>query len=590
MAKRLLVRFIPEISSKKGVLSFIAVMCICASVLSIFTASVFAYFNRGTVTLMVDSYDVVVEQGGTAYLSVQASPGSTTHLRGCGMEECPSVCPPECASTDPETYGDCTCFGTDPVTYSAEINAVSANTGTATARYESGSVVIRGVSEGQTTVVISASLSEHTGASQEINVTVIPSSGGGDGGSGGSDGGGGSGGGQGTEASAPGTAEPVPKKETGVKVTQQQVEYAVQKALSESLVKGDGTNITARIKVPVMEESGAMEVLIPSGSLVPEILGDVDAVSFSSDIAEITLDREVLESAAAGAEENIKIAASKAELKVMNAEIKALIGSRPVLDFSVSVKGKTISRLGGTVKVSIPYAPGEQEDSNAVVAYHIDRAGSLTTMRDCIYDPETQKAVFKTSYLSRFAIGYNKVEFEDVKGWYAEYVTYLAARDIIAPKTGNRFEAAEGITRAELIQMLANMSGHDLSEYTVQVFSDIGETASFGRAAVWANQKGIAQGRGGRFDPGRGVTRQDMAVMLVRYNESTGGNALRSIKKIEAFSDEHTIAANAIDAVNKVCQAGLMSGKKNNAFDPGGFTTRAEAAKVLTLFMKGVME
>ena len=76
------------------------------------------------------------------------------------------------------------------------------------------------------------------------------------------------------------------------------------------------------------------------------------------------------------------------------------------------------------------------------------------------------------------------------------------------------------------------------------------------------------------------VTRQDMAVMIVRLLERLGLH-VPEIKEYEAFDDENQIADYAKNEVITLYKAGIVDGIGDNLFAPTGFANRASAAKIL---------
>jgi uncharacterized protein YjdB len=127
-------------------------------------------------------------------------------------------------------------------------------------------------------------------------------------------------------------------------------------------------------------------------------------------------------------DEEIKIA--RADASSLSAEAKELIGNRSAYGINITAGGKPVTDLGGgTATVRIPYALGDGEDPNAVVACSVDANEKESIICLAVYDPETKSIIFKTNHFSVYAVGYNKKEFSDVPAWASEYVTFLAARE-----------------------------------------------------------------------------------------------------------------------------------------------------------------
>lgn len=102
----------------------------------------------------------------------------------------------------------------------------------------------------------------------------------------------------------------------------------------------------------------------------------------------------------------------------------------------------------------------------------------------------------------------------------------------------------------------------------------------------WAVKNRIVQGIGNnKFGPDSQITREQMAVMMQNYAQSTGYTLPVSVAAV-TFSDSANISAYAKDAVAAIQQVGLMQGKGSNAFDPAGSATRGEASAILRRFVE----
>ena len=86
----------------------------------------------------------------------------------------------------------------------------------------------------------------------------------------------------------------------------------------------------------------------------------------------------------------------------------------------------------------------------------------------------------------------------------------------------------------------------------------------------WANKNGIATGTGtGMFAPDQSITREQIAVILQNYSKAIGFT-LPKVHTESTFADSAKISTNAKDAVKQMQMAGVISGKKENLFDPQG--------------------
>jgi hypothetical protein len=267
----------------------------------------------------------------------------------------------------------------------------------------------------------------------------------------------------------------------------------------------------------------------------------------------------------------------------LSAARKALVGSRPVYDFTVTGGGKTISNFnGGHATVSIPYVLGADEHPHAIVIWYLSDSGKLVRMRGH-YDNAIKSVTFKTSHFSNFVIGYNPIRFQDVSAgaWYESAVTFLAARDITTGTGDGKFSPDTILTRGQFIVML--MKTYDIKTDTnpKDNFVDAGNTYYTNYLAA-AKRLGISAGIGNNmFAPDNKITRQEMFTML--YNALTEIDELPEGnfgKKLSDFSDADSIASWAKNAMTMLVEAGIVSGS-NGKISPTNSTTRAEMAQVL---------
>ena len=210
-------------------------------------------------------------------------------------------------------------------------------------------------------------------------------------------------------------------------------------------------------------------------------------------------------------------------------------------------------------------------------------AGETLDVR--IYEsPEADgKANESTSNNSNTNTG--SVQFSDVNGWEKEYVYYLAERKILNGKADGQFKPADNITRAEFVKILAAVSGQDVSKSTGTSFSDVNAASWYAPYVEWAYKNGIVKGSNGNFKPSANITRQDMAVMIENFSKYMS-KTVPSMEAGKTFADDSRIASYAKDAVASLQKAGIISGDVNGKFLPQSSATRAQAAKMITVYMQ----
>ncbi len=173
--------------------------------------------------------------------------------------------------------------------------------------------------------------------------------------------------------------------------------------------------------------------------------------------------------------------------------------------------------------------------------------------------------------------------FRDVpKGsWCYEYVEELAGKGIVGGYNG-AFYPTESVTREEFVKMLLGMLEIEPTE-TAAAFGDVKENEWYTPYVATAAKLGIVDGiGGGTFGIGQTITRQDMAVMVQRALEATGGS-LTQTGAVKRFTDDEIISGYAKEAVESLVRAGVISGDENGRFNPQDNLTREQAAKIICI-------
>ena len=176
----------------------------------------------------------------------------------------------------------------------------------------------------------------------------------------------------------------------------------------------------------------------------------------------------------------------------------------------------------------------------------------------------------------------------DVSDWFYDAVAYTYLNGIMSSTSTEQkeFSPEATTTRAMIVTVLHNLSGKP--EAAGATFADVPEDAWFTDATAWAEAAGIVFGIGdGLFAPDAMITRQDLAVILMRYAQYAG-LTLPEIRIDRPFADDDAIAGYARGAVQTLFRAGVISGKPGMIFDPMGQATRAEVAAMLQRFMEAV--
>lgn len=186
--------------------------------------------------------------------------------------------------------------------------------------------------------------------------------------------------------------------------------------------------------------------------------------------------------------------------------------------------------------------------------------------------------------------GIDVPEFTDVPegAWYHDYVYDLVYRGVVNGMTATTYEPAGTLTRAQFVKLLACSleEAETLKTYEGQhPFTD-----SEGHWAetyiAWAKDKGIVEGVSTtEFDPEAPITREQMATIFGRYALKQGIELPKSDNAAGSFPDADKISEYAREFVELMRIAGILNGYEDGTFRPQGNATRAEAAKLFSLFL-----
>ncbi len=169
--------------------------------------------------------------------------------------------------------------------------------------------------------------------------------------------------------------------------------------------------------------------------------------------------------------------------------------------------------------------------------------------------------------------------FSDVPSthWAYSPINELFEKNILSGYADGSFLPGNEVTRAEFAKMLAGAfySGQSAS---ANAFNDVNTGDWHFEYIALLFDKGIILGdENGNFNPSNPISRQDMAVMVLRVQ----GDNLKEIREYTGFSDQNEIDAYAAESVNALYAAGILNGMPDGSFMPKGRLSRAEAAKVI---------
>jgi uncharacterized repeat protein (TIGR02059 family) len=187
---------------------------------------------------------------------------------------------------------------------------------------------------------------------------------------------------------------------------------------------------------------------------------------------------------------------------------------------------------------------------------------------------------------SAYALVRNGLIYTDVnKHWAEATIHALARKFIVSGRSVGTFDPDKVISRAEFAMYIAKGLGLEANKTEAAKYKDIPSNMAAAPYIGAASKAGIVFGNtDGTFKPYSPITRQDMAVMMIRAAKVAGLST--DIPQAEAtylqpFQDKGKISSYARTDVAKSIHHGIIYGKSTTLLSPLTNATRAEAAVML---------
>jgi len=169
-------------------------------------------------------------------------------------------------------------------------------------------------------------------------------------------------------------------------------------------------------------------------------------------------------------------------------------------------------------------------------------------------------------------------DLAEIQGHWAEKTIHLFVKlHFIKGYEDGKFRVDGTITRAEFAELLNRVFDFQSGSGTTSAaLSDIGNHWANSAIKMLADAGIITGYKDGTFKPDHTITREEMVMMLSRIINLT--DVRKDATKGNFIDLKGSYAAEEIKAG---AQAGVINGKGNGKFDPGGKATRAEALQII---------
>ena len=275
----------------------------------------------------------------------------------------------------------------------------------------------------------------------------------------------------------------------------------------------------------------------------------------------VGLDIEAVRAISGQAQGDASVVVQKLDSATLKGSAAAVIGTRPVVTVRVQdAAGKAITDLGaGSVLVEIPYVLQNGENPGNICAVSTDAEGNVQWILNSVYDSEKQVLRFRTLQGADYGVASIPVGiYQDTVGTDKQAdIAFAVSRGLLTGDAkGQAFNPEKAVTMEEFANALDRMTGKEVSNVVL-----------------------------GSFAPDQSITREEMAVLLVKYAD-TLGIILPKVQTANAFADQNRIQTEALSAVQLLQQAEVLVTKVNQNFAPKEEVTRAECCTTLRLFME----
>ncbi|MDO5785603.1 MAG: leucine-rich repeat protein [Eubacteriales bacterium] len=170
--------------------------------------------------------------------------------------------------------------------------------------------------------------------------------------------------------------------------------------------------------------------------------------------------------------------------------------------------------------------------------------------------------------------------------WYHDGVHYVLDKGLMVGIGDNKFAPNATLTRAELAQILYNKAGKP-AVTKPSTFTDVPAGKWYADAIAWAEQNNVVYGvGGGKFAPDQTITREAIAAMMYRNENSPAVTGALN------FKDATTVSDWALDAMLWATQNQVINGAQQSdgtlLLNSKTNATRAETATMLMNFCEKV--
>ncbi|PYI50990.1 hypothetical protein DLM86_26850 [Paenibacillus flagellatus] len=243
-------------------------------------------------------------------------------------------------------------------------------------------------------------------------------------------------------------------------------------------------------------------------------------------------------------------------------------------------------RTYATLTVALP----ESANPDQATAVRIDENGRMRFAPAVFSKDGSPLVTIRSPYNGAYSVLRSDHSFADLNGhWAQKDIVLMANKLLVEGRTQDRFVPDDPISRAEFAAMLMRSLGLDDEPDGSAPFRDVAPGAWYAGAVRAAQQHQLIGGfEDGTFRPEAPITREQMAVMIVRAMEYAGHAPNANGAATRTFADESDIAPWADAAVGRLIGASIIRGLTETKFGPREYVSRAQGAVLLKRMLQAM--
>lgn len=221
--------------------------------------------------------------------------------------------------------------------------------------------------------------------------------------------------------------------------------------------------------------------------------------------------------------------------------------------------------------------------ANRTTAVHYDEVAGTISAAPTTFESENggTRISFKRPGNSAYAIVRSEHTFSDtVNHWANSAILIMTRKFVVEGHSSTKFAPQTSITRGEFATYIAKGLGLSANKEAARKFTDVNSNSMMGGYIGAAAASGIVAGVSNtKFDPNSSITRQDMAIMMIRAANYAGlSTSLEQSADnfLNGYKDQSSVSKYARTAMAQAVQTGIISGTTTTTLSPKQNATRAE--------------